>query len=491
MIPMLLKDFYKAGHPFQYPLNTRTVYSNMTARASRLDEISKVMSFGWQAFVLKYLVKEFQQEFFQVSRAEVLRQYKRRMANSIGPLPNYRHIEELHEIGYLPLKVKAIPEGMRIPLRVPLMTVRNTDNRFGWLTNSLETLISAECWQPITSATIAFQYRLIFEDFARYTTGQKYHPFVPWQGHDFSMRGMAGIDAAVKSGAGHLLSFTGSDTIPAIDFLETFYGADCEKELIAGSVAATEHSVMCIDGPDCEEELLERLITEVYPSGIVSVVSDTYDFWNLINHYLYALKDKIMARDGKLVIRPDSGDPTKILVGDRGAATSWERKGLIESLWDIFHGSVNGAGFKELDPHIGAIYGDSITLQRQFDILDGLQKKGFASTNVVLGIGSYTYQHVTRDTFGLAMKATWADVNGKGRAIYKDPKTDSGIKKSAKGLLQVTKDLTLKEDCLWSEEDGGLLQTIFYNGKTENLTTLAEMRGRVRAELEKAISMKE
>jgi nicotinamide phosphoribosyltransferase len=196
------------------------------------------------------------------------------------------------------------------------------------------------------------------------------------------------MEAACMSRAGHLLSFTGTDTIPAIDWLEKYYNADSDKEMIGGSVPATEHSVQCAGGKEDEQETYRRLITEVYPKGIVSVVSDTWDFWNVVTVILPNLKKEIMARDGKLVIRPDSGDPVKIIVGDPEAVDgSPEHKGLIRCLWDTFGGTLSPTGFKMLDPHIGAIYGDSITLDRQWKILSGLAKKGFASSNVVLGIG--------------------------------------------------------------------------------------------------------
>jgi len=313
--------------------------------------------------------------------------------------------------------------------------------------------------------------------------------FIPWQGHDFSFRGMSGIEDAVISGAGHLLSFTGTDTIPAIDFLEQYYNADCERELIGGSVPATEHSVMCMGTQDDEVGTFQRLISEVYPSGIVSIVSDTWDFWQVITEFLPKLKDKILARNGKVVIRPDSGDPVKIIIGDEDApAGSPEFKGAIECMWEIFGGTITSKGYKLLDGHIGLIYGDSITTERQTAILEGLKKKGFASYNVVLGIGSYTYEYVTRDTFGFAMKATYGEVNGVGRDIFKDPKTDDGTKKSAKGLMQVFRDpatgrLALKDQCNWEEEGRGELKTVFKDGRLMVDWTLEEIRERVREDL--------
>lgn len=185
--------------------------------------------------------------------------------------------------------------------------------------------------------------------------------------------------------------------------------------------------------------LYVRAMLEAYKTGIVSVVSDGFDFWRLVTEVLPLLKDEIMARDGKLVIRPDSSPktPVEILIGDPEAETEWERKGLIEVLWDIFGGTTNSKGYRVLDSHIGAIYGDSITLEYQVKILQGLMDKGFDTTNVVLGVGSYSLQYFTRDTFGMAIKATAMEIDGQVVPIYKDPKTDNGEKKSARGFLDV------------------------------------------------------
>lgn len=484
--PILLKDGYKVGHKFQYPEGTTLVYSNLTPRKSRNEEIHEVVFFGLQYFIKEYLIDQFSEGFFQRPKGEVVREYARRMDNYLGKDSiTYHHIAALHDLGYLPLEIKALPEGTLVPPRVPLFTIRNTVPEFFWLTNMLETLLSAVLWKPSTSATTAFQYLRTFTRYARATVGDDLS-FVPWQGHDFSFRGMSGIEDAVMSGAAHLLSFTGTDTIPAIDFLETYYNADCETELIGGSVPATEHSVMCMGTQDDEIGTFRRLINQVYPAGIVSIVSDTWDFWQVITDFMPRLKTDVLTRNGKVVIRPDSGDPVKIIVGDPDApAGTPEHKGAIECLWETFGGVVTPMGYKLLDPHIGLIYGDSITTERQQAILEGLKQKGFASYNVVLGIGSYTYEYVTRDTFGFAMKATYGEVDGVGRAIFKDPKTDDGTKKSARGLLRVDRNpatgaLELKNDCTWEEEHGGELKTVFRDGKLLVDVSLAEIRERLK-----------
>ena len=479
ILPMLYSDFYKVDHRRQYPEGTEFVYSNLTARGSRLSGVDHVVVFGIQYFLMDYLIRRFNDGFFKQPKEKVLKQYQRRMDTSLGAgTITVEHIAALHDLGYLPVRVKALPEGTLVPLRVPLLTIINTLPEFYWVTNFLETILSNATWHPMTAATIAHQYRVLLDKYAAETSDIP--EFVQWQGHDFSMRGQSSFEASVASGGGHLLSFTGTDTIPAIDWLEHFYGANAETELIGGSVPATEHSVMCLGGKDTEADTYRRLITEVYPKGIVSIVSDTWDYFEVLNTTIRGLKDVIMARDGKVVIRPDSGNPTKIICGDPEAPEgSLERKGTIQILWDIFDGTVNSKGFKQLDPHIGAIYGDSITLDRCQAICNGLAKNGFASTNIVFGIGSYTYQYVTRDTFGFAIKATYGVVKGQPVELFKQPKTDNGIKNSAKGLLRVNADLTLSESVTIEEETQGLLETVFEDGVMVKTYTLQEIRTRL------------
>jgi nicotinamide phosphoribosyltransferase len=488
MNPATNTDFYKTGHIFQYPEGTEKVYSNWTARSAKnfkdfqgqFDD--KVVFFGLQAALIK-LQKEWEEKFFSLPVDVAVAKYNRRMRTSIGPIDT-KHIEALWNLGFLPIKVKALPEGSRVNLRVPMFTVVNTHSEFGWLTNYLETYLSSEVWKTCTNATIAFEYRKLFDKYAQITGTPR--EFVQFQGHDFSMRGMDGTESAGRSGAAHLLSFVGTDTIPAIDFLEDFYFANAEQELIGTSVPATEHSTMSAGGEVDEAATFKRLITEVYPSGIISIVSDTWDLWGVLTVIAPSLKEEILNRGrdafgmSKVVFRPDSGDPVKIIVGDCSAEPGTpEFKGAVQLLWENFGGTFTDNGFKQVNEHVGLIYGDSITPARARAILEGLANKGFASGNIVFGIGSYTYQMNTRDTFGFAMKATYAVVNGVGRELFKNPKTDSGMKKSAKGLLRVELEdgeFVLYDQQTELEETLGVLETVFLNGKLVKQTSLAEVR---------------
>lgn len=488
LIVPILCDFYKIAHRAMYPQGTEVVYSTWTPRASRMKGVEHVVWFGGQIFYKEYLIDQFNTHFFSRPKAEVIAEYVRLIKNTLGDQnPETKHLEDLHDLGYLPLSIKALPEGTLVPLRVPTLTIQNTDPRFFWLTNFVESLASAILWQPTTSATIAREYKVMMDRFQQETAKEEMAWFTPFQGHDFSMRGMSSLESAINSGLGHLTSFVGTDTIPAIPAAEYYYGANVEKELVGTSVPATEHSIQCAYGDD--EKYLRRMLSEVHPSGIVSIVSDGYDFWDVVTRVVPSLKAEIMARTGgpngdKVVIRPDSGDPVLIVCGDPDAAPGTpEHKGAIECLWDTFGGTVSKQGYKMLDSHIGLIYGDAITLRRAEEIMERLKVKGFASTNLVFGIGSYTYQYNTRDTFGFALKSTLCVINGVEKQIFKDPKTDNGIKKSQKGRVVVLKEKDSYKFMdgfgLKDQISGDQLREVFRDGKLLVDEKFSDVRARI------------
>lgn len=577
LTPMLLCDFYKLSHREQYPQGTEVIYSTWTGRTSRKDGIHNVVAFGFQSFVKEYLIDYFNENFFNKNKVDIVSEYTRIIKNTLGKtIVDTQHIEDLHDLGYFPIVIKAVPEGTLVPIRTPMLTIENTNPKFFWVTNFLETLMSCQLWQPITSATIALQYRKILNKYASETNGDL--SGVQFQGHDFSMRGMSSVESAMLSGAGHLLSFTGTDSIPAISYLEQYYNADVEKELVGCSISATEHSVMCTYGYEEQIEAYKRLITEVYPDGFASIVSDTWDLWEVLDKIIKPLKTEILNRDGRIVIRPDSGDPVDIVCGkvqivdlsckeycktlencknwmseilleDLRSKTEhgemgdsqvsgifkfdgntyeitvepfWDRydkqyyyidgsevtkckivelsneqKGVVEILWDIFGGTITDKGYKQLDTHIGCIYGDAITTERCTQICERLKAKGFASTNMVFGIGSYTYQYNTRDTFGFALKSTYAKVNGEERMLFKDPVTDNGVKKSQRGRVVVC-NVSSDDDEVLGFKDGfnkqeeieasaqysNVLRTIFEDGVLTRDEKLADIRSRLLASLD-------
>ncbi len=521
--PFFLTDGYKTGHHLMYPEDTAVVYSNFTPRSNKYAPkgCDKVVSFG-QQLVMKYINQAFVDGFFNRDKDEVCQEIKREYSMYLNTDYDVSHIEALHDLGYLPIQVQALPEGTEVPMRVPVLTIWNTHKDFAWITNFLETIISNMLWKPMTSATIARQYKKNLTEWAMKTDPDNVE-FVNFQGHDFSMRGMDSPMATMTSGLGHATSFLGSDSLPVIHAAREYYHED---EFVVGSVNATEHSVMCAGTKGDEVGTFRRLMN-TFPTGILSVVSGTWDLWKVLTEYLPELKEEVLARDGKLVIRPDSGDPVDIICGRnsnpkdvgtvgfpyekcseeyRNHVSPSEYKGVIELLWDLFGGTINDQGYKVLDPSIGAIYGDSITIERAEQICKRLADKGFASTNIVLGVGSFTYQYNTRDTFGFAMKATYIELKQRceeaddclmypepcepcqhpttrGIEIFKDPITDDGTKKSAKGLLAVVKnkdgEYELVDQTMWAIARNCELKTIYQNGVFNNETTLTEIRQRL------------
>ncbi|MDU8925541.1 nicotinate phosphoribosyltransferase [Pasteurellaceae bacterium LIM206] len=479
-VPTLLCDFYKVSHRAQYPEGSEVIYSTFTPRSNKqYPQVKRVVSFGFQAFIIKYLINYFNLNFFSRPRNEVVTEYTAFIKRTLNMTNSGEHIGELHDLGYLPLRIKAIPEGKSVAVHVPVMTIENTHPAFFWLTNYVETLINVSLWLPMTSASVARMYYLTLQRFARETCDDMNH--IPFQAHDFSMRGMSSLESVETSGAAHLIAFLGTDTIPAISFVEQYYGS---RQLIGTSIPASEHSVMSAHGVD--ELPTFRYLMNKFPDSMLSIVADTTDFWHNISVNLPLLKDEIMRRPphARVVIRPDSGDAMDILCGRAQAQTRHERQGLIECLWQIFGGTVNDKGYKVLDPHIGVIYGDGVHYEKMLNILNGLKAKGFAANNIVFGVGSRTYQSNTRDTLGFAVKATSIRINGVEKGIFKNPKTDDGLKKSQCGRVKVT-GLDCYVDGLTAADDfsDDLLQPIFENGKLLNVTSFDQIRANFFAEV--------
>jgi nicotinamide phosphoribosyltransferase len=517
-ISLFYADGYKIGHKKMLAKGTTKLYGTWIPRSTKYAPggINKIVSFG-QQLVVRWLHDEFQENFFNQPKSVAI-QFAKDMSLYLGMDYDASHFEALHDVGYLPIRIKSLPEGIETPANVPHMTFINTIDGFAWLTLYLETIISSLAWKPATSATVALQYRRNLAKWVMKTDPNNAW-LIPFLAHDFSARGLSPWDM-LSSGLGHATSFRGSDSIICIPGARYFYDEPM-NEVCINSVNASEHSVSTTKIFTVgEQQMIADWLTD-FPKGILSIVSDTFDLWKLITEYLPANKEAIMARDGKLVIRPDSGDPVDIICGtvkvvkqlneDKGCKVIYNEqyyddlepshpkygcnhqlttkvspneKGVIELLWDIFGGTINEQGYKVLDPHIGAIYGDSITLDRQIQIYERLAAKGFASTNIVLGVGSFTYQMNTRDTLGFAAKGAWFEVDVDGEKIeydiYKDPVTDSGkTKKSLKGLIMVDENLEVHTQCTNYQEARGILQTIYMDGKFYNQTSLTDIRNRI------------
>lgn len=560
-------DGYKLGHAAMYAVGTESVYSNLTPRSDRIYKRNatryyngKLVLVGVQGALIEMV--ENWDKFFKMDKGIAIARFKLLCDNYLGVnVVSTDELSKLHDLGFLPLEVKTLDEGTQVPMGIPVLTVTNTIDHAYWLVNFLETTISNLTWKASTAATIATEYRSMLKDFAL-KTGTPLD-VIAFQAHDFSARGMSGPEDAARTGFGHIaVGNLGTDSLGSVLYAQEYYGGGA---FVAASVPATEHAVATSNILRIESEIAEsvyefaneeqtqifvnmtvagedpRLIAEVmflyelmlrFPTGILSYVTDSFDFWAMISKGLPYLKDVILRREGngitpgKLVIRPDSGDPVEVICGLRSVpegttlegmnnydvlevhgtfykfevdyddpyedyATGYtlgkevpkeEVKGSIRVLYEIFGGTETSTGHKLLNEHIGLIYGDSITTQRCLAILERLEGQGYASGNVVFGVGSFTYQCVTRDTFAFAVKATHTVVNGKPIAIFKDPKTDSK-KKSAKGLLSVLDvdgELKLYDDVSRTaeQEDDNLLIRRFYNGQFFNLTTIDEIRMR-------------
>jgi len=496
--PLLCLDFYKTAHAEQYPQTLTKMVSYYTPRMTRLNDTEKVTMFGLQAFIQEYLIHAFNQHFFWERWEKVLADYKRVLNSTINTDGvGEKRLKALHDLGYLPLEIRAVPEGVRTNIKVPQIEISNTHPDFVWLVNSIETMLSCTMWHTQVSAEVGYRYRQIVNKYADLTCDD--NVVRARLLGDFSMRGQESVESATKSSAAFCLSFLNTATVPAILWLEENYHCDCTREPVAFGALSTEHSVMCsnfaVDGDEVTH--VRRLLTEIYPHQSFSMVSDSYDYWNLVNNILPQIKDEILSHDGCLAIRGDSGDPVEVVTE------------TVFRLWDIFGGTTNSKGYKVLDPHIKALYGDSITPQRCKAIYEILMKNGFAINNVSLGVGSFSmqcletieetdspdgvkqkksYAPYTRDTFGIAVKATYAeDADGKPIMIFKNPKTDTGhFKKSQRGCCQVYKifhadcsdcDYVYDDGLTWEEaQDTNELRTVFKNGQLTRTYTLDEVR---------------
>ena len=480
MNPMLLIDFYKAVHAEMLPKHMTKSVSYYTPRMSRVNRWDKVVMFGLQGFIKTYLIDYFNEEFFAKPFETVMADYRRVMDASLGKdIYGMEKIENLHKLGYLPIEIVAIPEGARVPMHCPMFGITNTHPDFAWLPQSLESLISAESWHPMLAATVGYTYREIVNHYYGLTCDDNIPRANALGAFDF--RGEESLESAIKAGAGWCMSFLNTATVPVIPYLESVYNCDCTKEPVAFGSPSTEHSVMCsnyaVDGD--EISLLRRLLTEIYPNTSFSAVLDSYDYWNVIDNILPQIKDEILAHNGCMLMRGDSGDCVEVVTK------------TVFKLWEEFGGTINSKGYKVLDPHVKAIYGDSITVQRCEEIYKILMERGFACSNVALGVGSFSFQCIeedgvlkpfTRDTFSSCIKATYCEIDGKPLPIFKNPK-DGGFKKSQKGCCVVYKDndneLCYKDEFTWDEAYGdsrNMLVPVFKDGVMTKEFTLDEVR---------------
>lgn len=569
--PLLMIDFYKAVHSEQYPNGITKIYSPGTPRMSRLEDVDEVTYFGGQAFCKEYLIEAFNKYFFNRYEHEVVREYIRILTHTLGPgTYNPEKIVKLHQLGYLPIAVYTIPEGMATKIGVPQTVFVNTHPDFAWLTNTLETAYSSYIWHIQVSVEVGKRYRKIVQKYVDKTCTEGTR--VARMLGDFSMRGQHGYESAMHSSAGWLTSFLNTATVPAIMWLEENYNCDCTKEEVGFGAISWEHSTVtsnyALDGD--EETNLKRALTEIYPNHNFSYLTDSYDHDNFLLNVVPACKDEILAHNGTILFRGDSGDPVEIIAGkkiewipdgeidfsDKDNTEDWFRDwaynngiegkenhyfhidgkfykvhfnaeymkergrysdcnyyfldgydivweevdpsldflGMVWYLDQKFGSTINEKGYKVLNPHIKAIYGDSMTPSKVKEAHERLAAQGYAINNVVFGVGSFSFMCLedknggmnpyTRDTFGYAIKATYGeDANGEPIMICKQPKA-LAWKKSPKGCIKVALDGQGYTDGWTFEEAHGegvenLLQLVFRNGEMVTETSLAEVRQRM------------
>lgn len=466
---LLATDCYKLFHMIAYPEGTTKIYSYLCARSTKKED--HALFFGLQYYLKEYLsrpiTKADAEEFLEVRQ------------NILGPNPDIivEKINALAELGYLPLEIKAVPEGTVLGNKNVLATVTNTHPDFPWVVGFVESLL-LKVWNTTTVATKSLKFKRLVTEFAKKTSDSEF--LLPFQVHDFGYRGCSSEETAALSGSAHLINFLGTDTVPAVKLMKDYYSA---TEPVGLSVPATEHSVMCAYKQSGELDAFKRVL-ELNPEGIVSIVSDTYDLWNVLENFTDELKEDILSRPegSKVVFRPDSGNPELILCGNPDAPEgSSENKGVVRILDEKFGSTINSKGFKELNPKVGVIYGDAMYYERFKRTLGTLEDMGYASTNLVIGIGGLLLQQNNRDDLGFAFKATFAVVNDEERELFKDPITDSG-KRSHKGLMMLIKKdgkFITVDQVSENEEKEGLLKQVFLNGKLTNEITLDRIKENV------------
>lgn len=581
---LLLTDFYKCCHMNMYDPKICSMTSYLVPRGSRLPGQQWVMQMGLVPFIKKYLVEDFNESFFKQNWKNIESQYYEVMTKSLGYKESdvkktCEKVKKLHDLGYLPVRIKGVPEGTKVPMGVPCIEIKSTKSHFAWVSQALESLLSSEIWHPMISATIAYRYLELAKEYSKYASKDFDYKKVMC---DFSMRGQESMESAINASVAWLSCFKNSSTVPARAAIMQAYPKTENLEVYG--LTSTEHSVMTTDYAinGNERETYRKLLTEIYPEASFATVCDSYDFWNVLTNVLPTLKEEINNHKGFMGVRHDSADPVKAICGiprinmnereffelieecidpgepllleqvesdiilfedmvseflnekenagelpsslfeDEGneiivtitadqtksyvfnvyvnpddeayeayhcnfeRVASYEDRGMVDTMYELFGGTVNDKGFKVMNPHLKAVYGDSITIHRANNIFERLTTMGYSIENVSLGVGSFSFEAFeddygklypfTRDTFSIAIKCTHAtieDENGEEKPIYvyKDPKNFSG-KKSHKGLCYVFRDTDTRlyvEDGYLDEEaipnKRNMFIEYFYNGK--------------------------
>ncbi|XP_055882778.1 nicotinamide phosphoribosyltransferase-like [Biomphalaria glabrata] len=459
---LLITDSYKVTHHLQYPPNTTTICSYFESRGGKFPY---TVFFGLQYILKRWLVgpvvtKE------KIKEAKDI--YHLHFGQDVFNEEGWNYIVEVHK-GYLPLRIKAVPEGSVVPTRNVLFTVENTDPKCYWLTNYFETLL-VQVWYPMTVATNSRCQKEIIAKYLHETADNLNQ--LPFKLHDFGFRGCTSVEAAGIGGAAHLVNFQGTDTIVALTTAKKYYG--CKT---AGfSIPAAEHSTITTWGPEGEKEAFKNMLDK-FPTGLVACVSDSYNIWNACeNIWGDQLKDAVVSRGdkGTLVIRPDSGEPKEIVVK------------VLNILGEKFGTTVNSKGYKMLPPYVRVIQGDGISYETLSEILEFMKENLWSADMLAFGSGGALLQRLDRDTQKCAFKCNYAIINGMEVNVFKDPITDRG-KKSKRGKL--TLELHNNEYKTFEEGSGDpskdLLEVVFENGHLVKDYSLSSIRNAAEIDLVK------
>lgn len=463
---LLQSDSYKASHFLQYPPGTQTVYSYLESRGGKWPE---TVFFGLQYILEKYLAGI---RITPRALDEAIDMYRRHFGTPQGGVDIVNKVGWTHiwidHAGKLPLSIKAVPEGTVVPTHNVLMTVENTCPQCYWLTNFVETLL-VQVWYPITVATQSREIKRIILNFLRKNGNPS---LIDFKLHDFGFRGVSSTESASIGGAAHLLNFKGTDTVAALTFLRDYYKADQEAGGCAGfSIPASEHSTITSWGREREVDAFRNML-EKYPTGLVACVSDSFDIMKACKELWGGeLRDKVLERDGCLVVRPDSGDPPVIVLA------------VLQALGEQFGTTYNDKGYKVLNPKVRVIQGDGVNIDSIYEILRRMDEQGWSADNVAFGMGGALLQKLDRDTLKFAFKCSYVNgAYGHGyweRDVYKQPVTDAG-KDSKRGRLRLVRKsdggLYTEPDKLSTDTDQ--LVEVFRNGKVLRRWTLGEVRER-------------
>jgi nicotinamide phosphoribosyltransferase len=465
---LTLTDSYKTSHWKQYPKGTSKVYSYLESRGGKFNN---TMFYGLQYFIKQYLSG-------QVVTEEKIQRAKKFWDAHLGPNhfneAGWRHILDKHN-GHLPVRIKAVPEGTVVKTGNVLVTVENTDPEVPWLTNFLESIL-LQVWYPTTVGTLSREVKKNLINYLKKTTSynaEEISGVVAFMLHDFGFRGVSSVESSGLGGSSHIINFMGTDTVSAILFAQEFYNTE---NPLAFSIPASEHSTMTSWGEPFEVKAMENML-DSYPTGLVACVSDSFDIIRACRDYWgTALRDKILSRDGRLVIRPDSGDPVQTL------------KQIFHILWDKFGGTTNDKGFKVLDPHVRVIQGDGVNFESISDICNMMIEEGFSIENIAFGMGGALLQKVDRDTQKFAFKCSSITINGEEAEVRKNPieinekgERVQSFKKSKAGRLKLVNGQTVEHS---HDEESDELVEVFLNGKVMKEWTFEEVRERAQVEIQ-------